>query len=115
MAALNGSFSWLNSVLMTGFGSNLDWEVLQARWVLGGMEAQEFVDLAIYALQQGLDGPALQQIAGLSSPTSRDLGNLPDRVFFDMGQQPIDKDGAVALQTLERDLVHNVFFPRLLV
>ena len=82
---------------MTGFGSNLDWEVLQARWVLGGIEPQEFVDLAIYALQQGLDGPALQQIAGLSSPTSRDLANLPDRVFSDMGQQPIDKDGAVAL------------------
>jgi hypothetical protein len=97
VAALNRSFSWLNSVLMAGFGSNLDWEVLQARWVLGGIEPQEFVDLAIDALQQGFDGPALQQIAGLSSPTSRDLGNLPDRVFSHMCRQPIDKDGAVAL------------------
>ena len=79
---------------MTGFEGRLDWEVLQARWILGGIEPQEFVDLAIYALQQGFDGPALQQIAGLSNPTSRDLGNLPDRAFADMGLKPIDQDGA---------------------
>jgi hypothetical protein len=79
---------------MTGFEGKLNWEVLQARWILGGIEPQEFVDLAICALQQGFDGPALEQIAGLSNPTSRDLGNLPDRAFADMGLKPIDRDGA---------------------
>jgi hypothetical protein len=79
---------------MTGFEGRLGWKVLQARWILGGIEPQEFVDLAIYALQQGFDGPALQQIAGLSNPTSRDLGNLPDRAFADMGLKPMDRDGA---------------------
>jgi hypothetical protein len=79
---------------MPGFEGKLNWEVLQARWILGGIEPQEFVDVAIYALQQGFDGPALQQIAGLSNPTSRDLGNLPDRVFADMGLKQIDQDGA---------------------
>jgi len=79
---------------MTGFEGKLDWEVLQARWILGGIEPREFVDLAIYALQRGFDGPALQQIAGLSNPTSRDLGNLPERAFADMGLKPMDQDGA---------------------
>jgi hypothetical protein len=79
---------------MARFEGKLNWEVLQARWILGGIEPQEFVDLAIYALQQGFDMPALQQIAGLSNPTSGDLGNLPDRVFADMGLKPIDQDRA---------------------
>jgi hypothetical protein len=65
--------------------------------VLGSIEPQEFVDLAIYALQQGFDGPGLYRLAGLSGPTSRDLGNLPERVFADMGLKPIDRDGAAAL------------------
>jgi hypothetical protein len=82
---------------MTGFEGKLNWEVLQARWILGGIEPQEFVDLAIYALQQGFDGPALQQIAGLSNPTSRDLGKLPEKVFTHMGLKSIDHDGAAAL------------------
>lgn len=89
--------SGLICVLMAGFEGKLDWEVLQARWILGGIEPQEFVDLATYALQQGFEGPALQQIAGLSSPTLRDLGKLPERVFARIGLKSIDQDGAAAL------------------
>jgi hypothetical protein len=82
---------------MSGLGSNLDPELLQARWVLGGIEPEQFVAIAVSALEQGIDGTALQQLAALSRPTSRDLGTLPERVFAAMGLRPIDKDEAVAL------------------
>ena len=78
-------------------GGNIDPELLQARWVLGGIEPEQFVELAVHALEQGFDGIALQQLAGLSRPTSRDLGNLPARIFAEMGLKPIDRDQAVTI------------------
>jgi len=82
---------------MGGLRSNLDPELLQARWVLGGIEPEEFVGIAVSALQQGFDGTALQQLAGLARPTLGDLGTLPARVFAGMGLKPIDSDEAVSL------------------
>ena len=77
--------------------SNLDLELLQAKWVLGGMEPEQLVRLAVSALQNGHDGTALQQLAGLSQPTSRDLGNLPANAFAEMGLKPIDQNRAVSI------------------
>jgi hypothetical protein len=82
---------------VTSLGRNLDPELLQARWVLGGIEPEQFVEIAVSALEQGFDGTGLRELAGLSRPTSRDLGILPARVFADMGLKPIDRDGAIAL------------------
>lgn len=82
---------------MSGLGSNLDPELLHARWVLGGIDPEQFVKLAVSALENGFGGSALQQLAALSRPTSNDLGDLPARVFADMGLKPIDRDEAVAL------------------
>jgi hypothetical protein len=81
---------------MNGLGSNLDPELLQARWVLGGIEPEQLVAIAVSALEQGFDGTALQQLAGLSRPTLSDLGTLPERVFAAMGLKPINQDEAVA-------------------
>jgi hypothetical protein len=81
---------------MSRLRSNLDPELLQARWVLGGIEPEQFVEIAVSALEQGFDGTALQQLAGLTRPTSSDLGTLP-KVFAGMGLKPIDHDEAVAL------------------
>jgi hypothetical protein len=44
------------------------------------IEPEQFVAIAVSALEQGFDGTALRQLAGLSRPTSRDLGTLPERV-----------------------------------
>ena len=38
---------------MSGLASNLDPELLQARWVLGGIEPEQFVAIAVSALEQG--------------------------------------------------------------
>ncbi|MFY9805433.1 MAG: hypothetical protein WA211_11950 [Candidatus Acidiferrales bacterium] len=70
-------------------------QLLQARWVLGGINPEEFVEIALSALQHGFDGVALQQLAGLSRPTLADLGNLPARFFADVGLKPINRDEAL--------------------
>lgn len=74
----------------------IDPQLLQARWILGGVRPESLPDLAVMALEQGFDGPALQQLAGLVRPTMADLESLPQRAFADMGLKPIDKDQAVS-------------------
>jgi len=81
---------------MTTCGGKLDPKVLQARWLLGGVSPEELMKQAVLALEQGMGGKVLQQIAGLVRPTKRDLGDLPERAFAEMGLEPIDKDQAVA-------------------
>jgi hypothetical protein len=55
--------------------ARLDPQLLQARWVLRGVAADEWVDQAVSALDEGFDGTALRQLAGLMNPTQRDLGS----------------------------------------
>lgn len=73
----------------------IDPELLQARWVLGGIRSDALPDLAVSALQQGLDGTALRQLAGLVRPTLADLEDLPQRAFIDMGLPPMSRDQAI--------------------
>jgi hypothetical protein len=82
---------------MTEPKKHLDPQLLQARWVLGGVAPEEWVDQAISALDQGFDGAALRQLAGLVRPTQRDLGHLPERALAEMGLDPCDKERAVSL------------------
>lgn len=76
--------------------AKLDPQLLQARWVLGGVTAEEWVDRAVSALEQGYDGTALRQLAGLIGPTRRDLGPLPDRALVEMGLTPRNRDQVVS-------------------
>jgi hypothetical protein len=76
-------------------GSKIDPQLLQARWVLGGLLAEDLVEQAILSLEQGFDGPSLRQLAGLMNPSLGDLGLLPERAFADMGLKPCDRDQAV--------------------
>lgn len=62
--------------------------------MLGGINPEQLVDQALLALEQGYDGPALCQLAGLLKPTCRDLENLPERAFADMGLAPCDQEQA---------------------
>ena len=77
--------------------NRFDPELLQARWLLGGVGPDELTNQAEIALTQGFDGSALRQLVGLTHPTLRDLGTLPDRAFLEMGLKPLDKDQAVDL------------------
>jgi len=82
---------------MTGAGNKFDPQLLQARWVLGSLGAEELVSEARLALEQGFDGTALRQLAGLERPAIRDLGLLPERAFREMGLGACDKDQAASL------------------
>jgi hypothetical protein len=82
---------------MDGSQNKFDPELLQAQWVLGGIEPEELVEQAILALQQDRDCSALRQIAALSRPTRGDLGTLPDRVFDQLGLRGIDRDHAIKI------------------
>jgi hypothetical protein len=73
----------------------IDPGLLQARWVLGDINSEDLPTLAALALEQGLDGTALRQLAGLVKPTLADLEDLPGKAFANMGLRPIDKCQAV--------------------
>jgi len=74
-----------------------DWELIQAKWVLRGIEPTELVQIAVSALERGWEGIALSQIAGLSEPTFGDLESLPARLFAELGLKTIGRDEAIAL------------------
>lgn len=80
----------------------LDVQVLQAKWVLGGVEPEQLVQAAVAALERGFHGTALRQLAGLSHPASQDLGTLPERAFAEMSLKPCSANEAVSL-LLDRD------------
>lgn len=82
--------------------TNFDVRLLQAKWVLGSVKRDQLVQAALSALEQGFDGPALRQLAGLSEQASQDLGTLPARAFADIGLKPISEDEAVSV-LLARD------------
>jgi len=82
--------------------SKFDPELLQARWVLGKMSADEVVEFAIRALEQNYDGTALRQLAGLNHPALRDLGALPDRAFVEMGLSRCSREMVIS-RLLDRE------------
>jgi hypothetical protein len=63
--------------------------------VLNGLRAEDMPEYAALALEQGYDGTRLRQLAGLVRPTFRELENLPERAFADMGLLPMNQDQAV--------------------
>ena len=71
-----------------------DPQLLQARWVVDGLDAEQLTSEALTALEAGFAGIALQQLAGLVKPTLSDLGTLPERAFAEMGLPPLDSERA---------------------
>jgi hypothetical protein len=79
---------------MTKAADKFEPEMLQVRWILNRLDAEELVLNAVRALEHGYDGTALRQLAGLDKPANRDLGNLPERAFTEMGLKPCDRNHA---------------------
>jgi hypothetical protein len=74
--------------------AEFDPELLQIKWVLGGLRPEDLPDQAAVALEHGFDGTALRQLAGLHRPTLQDLDSLPKKAFQEMGLGAIDKKQA---------------------
>jgi hypothetical protein len=77
--------------------STFDPEILQARWVLHGIDAERLVEQAILALKKGYSGLALQQLARSYKPTHAEFETLPQKAFAEMGLKEITRDQAVSI------------------
>ena len=56
-----------------------------AKWVLGLLTSEELPKIAMDALQNGLDTPALRQLAGELRPIMADVGPLFKKVLVQLG------------------------------
>lgn len=59
-----------------------------ALWRTGRLPPERIPDVACDALEQGLDHPALRYLAGLSKPTSADIGSRFDDACRQLGTIP---------------------------
>jgi hypothetical protein len=71
---------------------NLDSVV--AEWSLGLYPPERMPMLAVWALEEGFDGPALRELAGLTNPTRSGQGALIERALQELGKEPLDSSNA---------------------
>src|ERR1700730_12514058 len=71
---------------------NLD--SVNAQWSLGLYPPEKMPTLAVWALEQGFDGPALRELAGCTTATYSDEGGLIERALRELGKEPLDLSNA---------------------
>lgn len=64
-------------------------EIAQALWTLECFLPEDWPGVACNSLEQGRDGPALRQLAGLVGPTHFDIRELVPKALADAGMHPI--------------------------
>jgi hypothetical protein len=73
----------------------LDVKLIAARWYLGELAGEDMPEIARQALELGHDGKHLRGLAGLISPTRRDVAETVDGALRELGvQSPIAKRDA---------------------
>jgi hypothetical protein len=72
----------------------MDLDSVVAEWYLGLYPPEKMPVLALWALEQGFDGPALRELAGRTSATRSDEGDLIERALRELGKEPLDLSGA---------------------
>jgi hypothetical protein len=81
----------MNTPLRT---NEMDLNSVVAEWYLGLYPPEKMPMLAVWALEQGLDGPALRELAGRTNATYSDEGGLIERALRELGKEPLDLSGA---------------------
>src|SRR5258706_2626336 len=74
--------------------SEMDLNSVAAEWYLGLYPPEKMPVLALWALEQGFDGPALRELAGRTSATRSHEGHLIERALRELGKEPLDLSGA---------------------
>lgn len=69
-------------------------------WYHNDFPAERMPNFAVWALQNGQDGPALRELAGLQSATRSNEGKLVERALLELGIQPITPQEASKLLIL---------------
>lgn len=73
----------------------LEPQLIAAKWYLGELSGEEMTDLACQALELGHDGKCLRYLAGLTSPTRRDIEKTVEGAMQELGvRAPIAKSDA---------------------
>lgn len=73
----------------------MDIALAEALWRLDKLPVQALEELAVAALMQGHDGPALRELAWPHASWG-EVGDLFARALGEMGRSPIDRTGAIA-------------------
>lgn len=73
----------------------MDIALAEALWRLNKLPVQALEELAVTALTQDYDGPALRELAWPQASWG-DVGDLFARALSEMGRPPIDRAGAIA-------------------
>jgi hypothetical protein len=72
-----------------------DIKTIAAKWYVGELSGEDMPSIACEALEQGHDGVNLRYLAGLSSPTRRDIQKIVDSALKELGvQAPITRHDA---------------------
>lgn len=90
---------------------NLD--SINAQWSLGLYPPEKMPILALWALEQGFDGPALRELASLTNPTRSGKGDLIERALRELGKEPLDSvsAGRLLVQLLCNEIVSGKITP----
>jgi hypothetical protein len=78
----------------------MDLNSVTAEWYLGLYPPEKMPMLAVWALEQGFEGPALRELAGCTTATHRDEGSLIERALRECGKEPLDLASAGRLLTV---------------
>jgi len=68
---------------------NLDEIVVE--WCLGDYPPERMPSLATWALEQGFDGPALRNLAGLATATLSNEAKLTEAALRELGKEPLER------------------------
>jgi hypothetical protein len=72
----------------------MDLNSVTAEWYLGLYPPEKMPMLAVWALEQGFDGPALRELAACTTATYSDEGGLIERALRELGKEPLDLSNA---------------------
>jgi len=77
-----------------------DVQQVALEWYHNDFPAERMPDFAVWALENGRDGPALRELAGLNSATRLNEEKLIDRAFRELDVQPMTREQAAKLLIL---------------
>jgi hypothetical protein len=74
--------------------SEMDLNSVTAEWYLGLYPPEKMPMLAVWALEQGFDGPALRELTDCKTATYSNEINLIERALRELGKEPLDLTSA---------------------
>ena len=77
-----------------GGNESLDLGEVEASYYFGELDPEEMPGIALRALEAGYDGPALLELARMSSPTVLSVGDLFERALGEVGRPSLPEDEA---------------------